>query len=74
MNEDSITYGKMIANEIQVLDSFDVAASACYDILRSNNLFTHNISFPQLVTYLPVSKPETEDRSIILIPGSYVQN
>lgn len=74
LNEDSITYGKMIANEIQVLDSFDVAASACYDILRSNNLFTHNISFPQLVTYLPVSKPETEDRSIILIPGSYVQN
>ncbi|HBH21781.1 MAG TPA: hypothetical protein DDX33_07565 [Rikenellaceae bacterium] len=74
LNEDSITLGKMIADGFLMLDSFDTAASACYDILRSNNLFTHNISLPQLVTYLPVSKPESDDRSIILIPGSYVQN
>ena len=42
--------------------------------MRENNLFTHNIAQPQVSIYRPVRKPESDDESIILIPGSYVQN
>ena len=74
LNESSMTYGRMIADNFLLLDSFNTVADFLYSYLRSNNLFTHNISKPQVVTYLPIPKPETEDGSIILIPSSYVQN
>lgn len=74
LNESSMTYGRMIADGFLLLDSFNTVADFVYDYLRSRNLFTHNIAKPQVVNYLPIPKPETEDGSIILIPSSYVQN
>lgn len=73
MNESSMTYGKLISKNFTILGAFDEVARCCYLTLRNNNLFTHNISKPQVFVYRPVPSPDSKDGSIILIPGSYVQ-
>ena len=74
MNESSMTYGRLFPRGFFFLDAFDEVASACYGFLREKNLFTHNIAKPQVTIYRPVARPGSDDGSIILIPGSYVQN
>lgn len=74
MNRSSMTYGRFIAKDFVLMDGFSEVSSACHAIMRDRNMFTHNISLVQTVTYVPVSKPGTDDGSIILIPASYVQN
>ena len=74
MNESSMTYGRLFPRNFFFLDAFDEVAVACYGFLRENNLFTHNIAKPQVTIYRPTARPGTDDGSIILIPGSYVQN
>lgn len=74
MNESSMTYGRLISKDFEVESCFELTAGAMYDYLRQHNLFTHNIAKPQLQTFRPVPRPEADDASVILIPGSYVQN
>lgn len=74
MNESSMTYGRLISRNFVFLNTFDTVAECCYSLLRENNLFTHNIAKPQVSIYRPVPKPGSADGSVILIPGSYVQN
>lgn len=74
MNESSMTYGRLIARDFEVESSFELTAGAIFNYLREKNLFTHNIAKPQLQSFRPVPRPEAEDASVILIPGSYVQN
>ena len=74
MNESSMTLGRQISRNFFFLNSYDEVSDRCYAFLRENNLFTHNIAKPQVSILKPVRKPEAEDGSIALIPGSYVQN
>ena len=74
MNESSMTFGRLISRNFVFLNTFDTVAENCYAFLRENNLFTHNIAYPQVSFYRPVRKPGSEDGTIILIPASYVQN
>ena len=74
MNESSMTYGRLVSKDFEVVSSFDVTAEAIFNYFREKNLFTHNIARPQLQTYIPVQSPGAEDASVVLIPGSYVQN
>lgn len=74
MNESSMTLGRQFSRGFFFLNSLEEVSDRCYAFLRENNLFTHNIAKPQVSIFKPVRKPEAEDGSIILIPGSYVQN
>lgn len=74
MNEESMTYSRCIASEFSVLDPASSVSRRCYQILRKDNLFTHNIAKPQVSLYFPALNPNEENDSIILIPGTYVQN
>lgn len=74
MNESSITYGRLFPRNFFFVNVFDEVASACYGFLRENNMFTHNIAKPQVSILRPVARPGADDGSLILIPGSYVQN
>lgn len=74
MNESSMTLGRLVSRNFFFIDAFETVSAQCYNYLRENNMFTHNISKPQVTVYRPVRKPESDDGSIILIPGSYVQN
>lgn len=74
MNEESMTYGKLISEEFAFVEPAASVSRRCYDLLRRENLFTHNISKPQAVFYYSAAKPGADDNSIILISGNYVQN
>jgi hypothetical protein len=74
MNESSITLGRLLSRDFFFIDAMETVSGQCYSFLRESNMFTHNIAKPQVKVYRPVRKPESEDGSIILIPGSYVQN
>ncbi len=74
MNETSMTYGRLLSKNFEVESSFELTAREIYNYFREKNLFTHNIAKPQVQTFRPVPRPQAEDASVILIPGSYVQN
>lgn len=74
MNEESMTYGKLISESFAFVDPASSISRRCYELLRGENLFTHNISKPQTVSYYSAARPDAEDDSIILISGAYVQN
>ena len=74
MNESSMTYGRLIPRDFFFLDAFGEVADYCHRFLRDNNLFTHNIAKPRISIYRPSKRPDAEDGSIILVPGSYVQD
>ena len=74
MNKSSMTYGRLIPKEFFFLSAFEELSECCYGFLRKNNLFTHNIANPRVSIFRPVNRPDADDGSIILIPGSYVQN
>ena len=74
MSESSMTYGRFLARDFVLMDVFGEVCSACHSILRERNLFTHDISQVQTVSYTPVDLPDSDDGSILLIPVSYVQN
>lgn len=74
MNESSLTFGRMLAPDFDIYDCFEVTVEALYDILRQNNLFTHNITQPQTLHLSAVSRADESGDSVILIPVTYVQN
>lgn len=74
LNEGSMTYGRMFSQDFRMMDAFGVLADFCYDYMRRQNLFTHNISLPQAVVYRPVPNPGSGNRQIMLISGFYVQD
>lgn len=73
MNEDSMKYGKYFAKDFRFLHTSDAVTSRCYELLRTNNIFTHNIAKPQIEVYNTAVNPE-DGKSIFLVPGTYVQN
>jgi len=74
MNEESMKYGKLISSNFKVLDAASSICRWTYNRLRDANLFTHNISNPQIITYIPVHAQDGSN-SILLVPDNhYVQN
>ncbi|MBQ1619234.1 MAG: hypothetical protein II095_06875 [Bacteroidales bacterium] len=47
----SLTYGNLLARDFMLLDARRAAVEECYRILRSNNLFTHNIAQPKSLEF-----------------------
>lgn len=70
---ESMIYGKLVAQEPLILESNACMVEACYNILRSNNLFSHKISYPDHVSFLAANHP-AEDGCLILIPVKNVQD
>ena len=73
MNEESMKYGKYIAKDFRFLHTTEAIASRCYDLLRSRNAFTHNISKPRIAVYYANVDPENGN-NLFLVPGNYVQD
>lgn len=70
LNPDSLIYSNLIEQGVQVLSARQCIAERLYSSLRSGNLFTHKIAYPQINSY----KTVVRDGQTILIPGSYVQD
>ena len=73
-NESSMIYGRMISKDFEVIETKKLVAEYCYDVLRRDNLFTHNIALPAVEFYRVFPEPRSSDGSIILINSIYVQD
>jgi len=45
-------YRKLLSKKFIVVDSRDIVSEECYNLLRSKNLFSHNISYPEACTFV----------------------
>ena len=73
LSEDSAKYSKYLAKDFSLVSSLEIIIAKCYDTLREDNIFTHIIANPQIVTYY--CHPDPQDRFVsFLVPASYVQN
>ena len=64
-NQESLSYGKLIAPGCTVQDFVGTVCDECYAILRAGNLFTHNIAYPRSLEFQTVV---SADSTIILTP------
>ena len=55
-SEENAYYRKMVSKDFAIIDGLAAVTDACYDFLRGNNLFTHNIAYPDADAY--VTSPE----------------
>ena len=62
-NEESLSYGKLIAPGCRILDVLSTVNAECYRILRKDNLFRHDIAYPRYIEYKTVA---TSDGSFLL--------
>lgn len=73
MNEESAKYSKYLSKDFRIISSLETTVNRCYDILRTDNLFTHNITNPQVTVYYHWPDPQDSNVSF-LVPSLYVQN
>lgn len=74
LNEESMTYRKLIADDFRIVSSSNSLINYCYDYLRKNNSFTHNIAQPALTVYYSHGGYGEKEGETVLISESYVQN
>lgn len=53
-NEENLNSGKLITKEFVILDMAKAVTDECYRLLRRNNTFTHNISYPVSRSFMTV--------------------
>ena len=56
---------KLLADDITILDMDKYATEKCYGILRKNNIFTHNISYPVAGYYLMVNADDGDGQRLV---------
>lgn len=54
-NEESLSYGKLIAPGCRILDVLGTVNTECYRLLRHDNLFRHDIAYPRSIEYKTVA-------------------
>ena len=74
LNEESMTYRKLIADDFKIVSSSSSVINFCYNYLRENNSFTHNISQPSVSVYYSNGGYGEKEGETVLISNSYVQN
>lgn len=62
-NEESLSYGKLIAPGCRILDVLSTVNDECYRLLRKENLFRLDIAYPRSIEYKTVA---TSDGSVVL--------
>lgn len=73
LNEESAKYSQYLAKDFRFISSLETTVGRCYDILRAENLFTHKIANPLIITYY--CYPDPQDNFVsYLVPAPYVQN
>lgn len=55
-SDENAYYRKLISRDFVIIDGIAAVTDACYSFLRGNNLFTHNIAYPDAKAY--ITSPE----------------
>jgi len=63
MSSESLFYGKVLSDKFEILDAQSSVVQWCYLMLRSKNLFTHDIAYPQAECYYSARRPSGNPES-----------
>lgn len=58
-NQESLSYGNLISEGCVLEEITEAVSDECFRILRSGNLFTHNIAFPRSLEFRTVMLPDS---------------
>lgn len=72
MFEDSKTYGDLIGNDFKIVSTDDACSVELFHLMRTDDLFTHDIRLPKVVEYITVPVSDS-DKPYMLI-STNVQN
>lgn len=73
-SQESVTYGKLVSPDLRIISTKDALMNACYGMLRSQNTFTHNISYPETASFSSVKTPaEGQDGYLFIRNLAHVQ-
>lgn len=66
MNEESMTYGNLVAPGFKLVESGEKVGKAVYSSLRERNVFTHYISQPRRLDYMLLPREGAQDALMLL--------
>ena len=69
-----LTYARLLSKDFRFIDVMESLTGRCYDILRKDNLFTHNISYPSLTLYQTVAAPDGTDNLLLRLSSRFISN
>ena len=69
-----LTYARLLSKDFRFVDVMESLTGRCYDILRRENLFTHNISYPSLTLYQTVAAPDGTDNLLLRLSSRFISN
>lgn len=64
-NEANLEARKLLTKDCVVVDIMKEATDACYGILRTNNIFTHDIAYPAYRRYTTVKSTSGEEYKLV---------
>lgn len=74
MSEESLKYGKYLVDGLRFACPAEAVCAAAYRTLREQNIFTHKISHPQVVSYRTVPRPDDKGGELLTPISFYVQD
>ena len=69
-----LTYARLLSEDFRFIDVMESLTGRCYDILRKDNLFTHNISYPSLTLYQTVAAPDGTDNLLLRLSSRFISD
>ena len=69
-----LSYARLLSKDFRFIDVMETLTGRCYDILRKENLFTHNISYPSLTLYQTVAAPDGTDNLLLRLSSRFISN
>lgn len=67
-----ITYLNFLAPDFKVIDFRESVSSACFKFMRSNNAFTHKISYPQVNLYVTAASEHDSSYVTVELKDKYL--
>ena len=69
-----LTYAKLLSDGFRFVDVMETLTGRCYDILRGDNLFTHNIFYPSLTLYQTVASPDGSGDLLLRLSSRFISD
>lgn len=63
--EENLNSRKLITKDFEIVDMDKAVTDECYRILRKNNIFTHNISYPVSRNYITVKSTNSDGFNLV---------
>lgn len=69
-----LTYARLLSEDFRFVDVMETLTGRCYDILRGENLFTHNIFYPSITLYQTVASPDGSGDMLLRLSSRFISD